>query len=247
MSILLAEGNPTHRHFARQLLDQHFPDYGPVLEVADGAAAVQRALHERPALVVVDMDLPGMHGVEVARQIWAQAPDMKLIFWAQSADETCMRQTFHLIPPETVYGYLLKSASADQFVHTVRGVLIEEQCIIARDMHRAYVRASDRETGLTEVEYEALVDIALGLTDQAIAHRRFLSRRGVTSRLHALYSKLGVEQHQRETAAWGQTFSLRMLAVRVALQRGLLNRVILEDETAQLDTWLHTYRSETAT
>ena len=247
MSILLAESNPTHRHFARQLLDQHFPDYGPVLEVADGASAIQRALTERPGLLVVDMDLPGIHGVEVARQIWAHAPDMKIIFWAQFADETCMRQTFHLIPPETVYGYLLKSASADQFVHTVRGVLIEEQCIIARDMHRAYAQATDRQTGLTDVEYEALVDIALGLTDQAIAHRRFLSRRGVTSRLHALYSKLGVEQHQLETAAWGQTFSLRLLAVRVALQRGLLNRVILEDEATHLETWLHTYRRDIAT
>src|SRR6266571_4949715 len=247
MSILLAESNPTYPHFARQLLDQHFPDYGPVLEVADGASAVQRALTERPWLLVVDMDLPGMHGVEVGRQIWAHAPDVKIIFWAQFADETCIRQTFRLIPPHTVYGYLLKSASAEQFVHTVRGVLIEEQCIIARDMHRAYAQATDRQTGLTDVEYEALVDIALGLTDQAIAHRRFLSRRGVTSRLHALYSKLGVEQSQLETDAWGQTFSLRILAIRVALRRGLLNRVILEDEAAQLDAWVHTYRREIAT
>lgn len=247
MSVLLAEGNPTHSRFARQLLEQHFPDYGPVLEVADGTSTVQMALTERPALLMVDMDLPGVHGVEVARRIWAQAPDVKIIFWAQFADETCMRQTFHLIPSETVYGYLPKSASADQFVHTVRGVLIEEQCIIARDLHRAYSRASDRQTGLTDVEYEALVDIALGLTDHAIAHRRFLSRRGVTNRLHALYSKLGVEQSQLETDAWGQTFNLRILAIRLALRRGLLNRVILDDEAAQLEAWLHTYRSETAT
>jgi two-component system response regulator DesR len=105
MSILLAEDNPTHRHFARQLRDEHFPAYGPVLEVANGAAALQMVLTERPRLVVVDMDLPGIHGVEVARQIWADIPDMKIIFWAQFADETCMRQTFRLIPPETVYGY----------------------------------------------------------------------------------------------------------------------------------------------
>jgi hypothetical protein len=56
-----------------------------------------------------------------------------------------------------------------------------------------------------------------------------------------------VEQSQLETVTWGQTFSLRMLAVRVALQRGLLNRVILEDEATQLAAWLHTYRCETAT
>ena len=58
------------------------------------------------------------------------------------------------------------------------------------------------------------------------------SRRGVTSRLHALYGKLGVEQYQLETDTWGQTFSLRILAIRLALRRGLLNRVILDDEAA---------------
>jgi len=110
---------------------------------------IQQALTARPELVIVSMDLLGVHGVEVARQIWADIPDMKLIFWAQFPDETCMHQTFRLMPPETVYGYLLKSASAGQFVHTVRGVLIEEQCIIARDLHRAYAHATDRQTGLT--------------------------------------------------------------------------------------------------
>jgi DNA-binding NarL/FixJ family response regulator len=86
MSILLAEGNATRRHFARQLFDHHFPAYGLVLEVADGASAVQRALTERPGLMVVDMDL----GVEVARQIWAHAPDTKIIFCAQSADAAAL-------------------------------------------------------------------------------------------------------------------------------------------------------------
>jgi hypothetical protein len=62
--------------------------------------------------------------------------------------------------------------------------------------------------------------------------------------LHALYSKLGVEASQLETDAWGQTFSLRILAIRVALQRGLLNRVILEDEATQLEAWLLTYRRD---
>jgi len=65
--------------------------------------------------------------------------------------------------------------------------------------------------------------------------------------LHALYSKLGVEESQLETDAWGQTFSLRILAIRVALQRGLLNRVILEDEATQLEAWLHTYRRDSTT
>ena len=47
MSILLAEGHPTHRRVARQLFEQHFPNDGPVRAVANGASAVQLALTER--------------------------------------------------------------------------------------------------------------------------------------------------------------------------------------------------------
>jgi len=139
--------------------------------------------------------------------VWAHAPDMKIIFWAQSADETCMRQTFRLIPPDTVYGYLLKSASAEQFCAHGAG-RPPRRAVYHRPRLASRLRPRSRSPdGLTDVDTKPWSDIALGLTDQAIAHRRFLSRRGVTSRLHALYNKLGVEQYQRETDAWGQTFS----------------------------------------
>jgi DNA-binding NarL/FixJ family response regulator len=190
----------------------------------------------------MDIDLPGAHGVETARQIWSQELGIKIVFWAQSADETCVRQIFRLIPPEAVYGYVLNSASEDQFVHTVRSVLVDDQCVIAREVFSVYSRASDQSTGLTDVEYEALIDIALGLTDQAIAHRRFISRRGVTNRLQALYRKLGADQHQFDTGEWGQTFNLRILAIRLALWRGLLNRTILTEEAARLEEWLAAQR-----
>jgi CheY-like chemotaxis protein len=61
MSVLLAEGDPAHRRFARQLFEQHFPEAGPASAVADGASAVQMALTERPDLLLVDMDLPTSH------------------------------------------------------------------------------------------------------------------------------------------------------------------------------------------
>jgi hypothetical protein len=69
----------------------------------------------------------------------------------------------------------------------------------------------------------------------------------VTSRLHALYRKLAVDQYELETDAWGQTFNQRVLVARLALRSGLLNRVILDDEAAQLETWLQEYRCETTT
>jgi hypothetical protein len=56
-----------------------------------------------------------------------------------------------------------------------------------------------------------------------------------------------VDQYELETDAWGQTFNQRVLVARLALRSGLLNRVILDDEAAQLKTWLQEYRCETTT
>ena len=68
-----------------------------------------------------------------------------------------------------------------------------------------------RRTGF-KAEYEALIDIALGLTDRGVARRRYLSRRGAQNRLHSLYTRLGVERSE-ECDEPGSTFSPRNRAV----------------------------------
>ena len=75
---------------------------------------------------------------------------------------------------------------------------------------------------LTEKERDVLIDIAVGLTDRAIAERRYLSRRGVTSRLHSLYRKLRISIGRTPKGA--QLYNLRNRAVAVAFLHGLLTR-----------------------
>ena len=83
--------------------------------------------------------------------------------------------------------------------------------------------------GLSDVEYEILIDVALGLTDKAIAHRKHLSLRSVQNRLQQLYEKLDVYEscgrNHEGSEGW---FNLRMRAVAVALQRKVLNTSALE-------------------
>jgi DNA-binding NarL/FixJ family response regulator len=87
------------------------------------------------------------------------------------------------------------------------------------------------------MEYEVLVDIALGLTDNMIAQRRYLSRRGAQNRLKSLYNKLGVTQSP-DDGTKGEALNLRTRAISIAMRRGLLNSFELEQEEARLQEWL---------
>ena len=88
-----------------------------------------------------------------------------------------------------------------------------------------------------------MIDISLGLTDNLIAQRRYLSRRGVQSRLNSLYGKLSLDQEQFHSEKVGDAFNLRNRAVSVALRRGLINAFELDHEEEYLQGWLKRYKS----
>src|SRR5262249_8071296 len=242
MSILIAEDNSIQSQYLSQLYTSRFPEYAPVEVVADGAQAVGRAKKSKYDLIVLDIQMPHKNGVQAAREIWAAQPRARILFWSQFKDEIYLRELGRIVPPETVYGYLLKTASEEQLVSAARAVLLDEQCWIDREVRGLTTRAANPATSLTDNEYEALVDIALGLTDNAIARRRFLSRRGVQNRLSALYAKLGLDQETEEAALTSsesappsQTFNPRNRAVLMALLRGLINPTELAREADALN------------
>jgi DNA-binding NarL/FixJ family response regulator len=246
MGILIAEDNAIQRQYLTQLYETRFPDYGPVESVAEGVGAVEMARRQHPDLIILDIQMPGKNGIQAAQEIWAAEPKARILFWSQFKDEIYLRELGRIVPAETVYGYLLKTANEEQLISAARAVLIDEQCWIDREVRGLTSRAANPTTGLTDAEYEALIDIALGLTDNTIARRRFLSRRGVQNRLSALYTKLGIDQEQEdlegETAsaanASGQTFNPRNRTVLVALLRGLINPTELSREAKALNDWL---------
>ena len=226
-----------------QLYAARFPEQGMAEVVSDGVQAVERVRKKHYDLIVLDIQMPNKNGIQAAREIWAAEPQARILFWSQFKDEIYLRELGKIVPAETVYAYLLKTATEEQLISAARAVLIDEQCWIDREVRGLTTRAANPSTGLTDIEYEALIDIALGLTDNTIARRRFLSRRGVQNRLSALYTKLSVDQDIEETtsglaAATGQTFNPRNRAVLVALLRGLINPIELAREAEVLSDWL---------
>src|SRR5262249_20871587 len=207
-------------------------------KTADGNEAVSLALTHKPALAVLDIKLSGLSGVKAARQIWSELKLARIIFWSQYKDEIYIRELARIVPGETVYGYVLKSSPDEKLVSALRAVLVHEQCWIDPEIRTVQSRATNRTSGLTDIEYEALVDIALGLTDKSIARRRYLSERGVQNRLRELYGKLSIDVDQIVDDRWGNTYSPRARAISISLQRGLINADELARENEELKQWL---------
>lgn len=234
MKTLIVEDNTAQREHLERLVRERLPQALPLETVADGSLALNEARKTRPELLLLDIQLPGMNGIEVARALWKEQPQTRIVFWSQFKDEIYVRRLAQIVPPETVYGYVLKSSPDEKLVQAVRAVLLDEQCWLDREIRGVQARALQSPSALTEAEFEALIDIALGLTDRGIARRRYLSRRGAQNRLHSLYLKLGVEREEEP----GSMFSPRNRAVFEGLRRGLLNADVLAAENELLERWI---------
>jgi len=241
LRIIIAEDNPKDFEFLDQLFAEWEEPY-QLERAPNGMVALELAVKQEEPLVVSDIQLPELNGIEFARALWQQKPGARIVFWSQFKDEMYVRALSRIVPPETVYGYILKSNSRDKIAAAVRTVLLEDQCWIDPDVRKVQGVAGHSQTALSDIEFEALVDISLGLTDNLVAQRRYLSRRGVQSRLNSLYSKLGIDQDQFHDDRVGDAFNLRNRAVAVALRRGLINAFELEHEENEFQNWLKRFR-----
>jgi DNA-binding NarL/FixJ family response regulator len=231
--LIISDDNPRDRAFLAGVLQQ----FTPVI-TANGEEALAACRDSAEPWLVTDIQMPGFNGIELARRVWADHATARILFWSQHSDETYVRALAKLIPAETVYGYVLKNNPAETLHRAAQAVFEECQCWIDPHIRRVQARSLRSCDALTDAEYEVLIDIALGLTDNTIAERRYLSRRGVQNRLQSLYNKLGANLEHSNTNGHGELLNARARAVSLALQRGLVNAFELKQEEHLLKNWL---------
>lgn len=233
MKVLIVEDDAVHRAFLRDVLVGTFPGCD-LLEAENGLVGEKLAREHGSTNVVVDLQMPQRTGVEMARTLWRERPGTSIMFWSNYADEAYVRGVSRIVPAGAAYGYVLKSASEERLGLALRGVFLEGQCVIDREIRTVQQTTAERSDSFSDVEYEILLDLALGLTDRLIAERRSVSLRSVQNRLQQIYDKLGVY----ESDGGSDAFNLRMRAVTLAFLRKLLNRGSLEQADAELAVWL---------
>lgn len=227
-NLIIAEDNPRDREF----LSQHLTQYTLTL-TEDPLQAIELAKLQINPQIISDIQMPLMNGVTLAKNIWKEKPNAKILFWSNYGDETYIRSLIKIIPQETVYGYVLKDNTSEVLLKAVAAVFIEDQCWIDPKLRPTQNLALQADSGLTDTDYEVLIDISLGLTDKLIAERRFLSHRGAQNRLKTLYLKLGVATENNES----KQLNIRARAVSIALRRGLINSDEIEKEEILFQQW----------
>ncbi|WP_018855451.1 MULTISPECIES: response regulator transcription factor [unclassified Rhizobium] len=237
MKVLIVEDDPLHRSYLHEAICASLPECEMVIEAQNGKEGEKLARDHKSAHVVMDLQMNNRNGIEAARTIWNERPDTRILFWSNYSDEAYVRGVSRIVPDGAAYGYVLKSASDERLRLALRSIFIEAQCVIDREVRGMQQKSLGHAKGFSDSEYEILVDIALGLTDRAIARRRGLSLRSVQNRLQQLYEKLEVYQNSSEDNEDGR-FNLRARAVTVALLRKLLNYSALERAETELSEWL---------
>ena len=196
IKILLAEDHVVVRQGTRQLLERE-QDLEVVGEAGDGEEAVRLASQLKPDVVIMDVAMPKLNGIEATKQIKALLPSAAvLILSGYDYDE----YIFGLLEAGAA-GYLLKDVSGDELIGAIRAVYAGEPVlhpVVARKlMNRVKSQVSiTAEAGhqelLTQRELEVLKLAAKGMSNKDIAEALNISVRTVQAHLRDIFNRLGV-------------------------------------------------------
>ena len=194
LTVLIADDHPLVREALHRALDVE-EDMKVIAEAGDGEAAVEIAAELKPNVVVMDIVMPKLNGIEATRKIKEIAPDTAvLILTAYDDDEYVLG-----LLDAGAAGYLLKSARGRDLVGAIRAISSGESVlhpnIIARLLKRASgapVKENKAQGLLSERESEVLRLVAQGMNNKEIADKLFLSLRTVKAHLTSVFNKLNV-------------------------------------------------------
>ncbi len=189
--VLVADDHPIVRGGLIALLDT-LDGVDVVGQVGTGRAAVRAAVEHRPDVVVMDLRMPDLDGVEATRQIRDRAPGVAVLVLTMFDEDVLVEGAL----AAGARGYLLKGAEGAEIERAIRtvasGDTVLSRSVAERVLTRVGAVPSVRSLGLTPREHEVLDLIARGLGNATIAARLHLSPKTVGNHISAIFTKLGV-------------------------------------------------------
>ncbi len=194
--ILLADDHTVVRKALRLLLES-YPEFAVIADAADGRAAVALAEEHKPDVVVMDVAMPNLNGIEAARQIAAKLPHSAILFLSMYADEGYVLRALRA----GARAYVLKDSPEDDLVNAVRAASQGKAFFsptISKMLVEEYVRQmqnrnlEDSYDLLTGREREILQLLAEGKGNKDVAGLLNLSLRTVETHRNNIFQKLSL-------------------------------------------------------
>lgn len=183
------------------------PDMQVVGEANDGLEAFVKAQELKPDLILMDVQMPGMDGLEAARQIKQLLPEAVIIMLTVRDDD---EKLFGALK-NGAQGYLLKEIRSQSMLEMLRGALRGEAALSPslagrvlsefRRLSKGGIQETEDDGGLTEREHQVLVEAARGATDKEIAAALNISLNTVKTHVRNILSKLHVRTRREATKA----------------------------------------------
>lgn len=212
-TIVLADDHRIVRQGLRALLAGE-ADFEVVGEADDGREALELVKRLNPDVLVLDLMMPGLNGLEVARQLPRQSPGVRVVVLSMYDDEGFVLEAL----ANGVSGYVLKDSNSSDLVHAVREVAAGRRYLspplsdraIEAYQQRAKVGTMDKHETLTTREREVLQLSAEGHTNSEIAARLGISTRTAETHRSRVMHKLGLHTQSE--------------LIRYAIRRGIIKQ-----------------------
>jgi len=208
--VLIVDDHPMVRRGLHSLLSS-YPDIAVVGEAENGTAALQAVTDLSPHVVLLDIQMFGGDGIEIASRILRCAPQVKIIVLTAYDNEEYILGAFRA----GAYAYLLKNSSDETVVETIRLVQQGRRLLspslmdqVLRQFHLLAQAEASREHKLSQDEVHVLARVANGATSEEIAREIHWSERTVKRKIEEIAAKLGARN--------------RAQAVAMAIREGLI-------------------------
>ncbi|GAC1390738.1 MAG: response regulator transcription factor [Ktedonobacteraceae bacterium] len=196
--VLIADDHPVFRYGLRALLQTEVTTIEVVGEAATGEEAVTLATQVNPEVILMDVNMPGINGIEATRRILSTTPQVGILMLTMFDDDEAVFAAIRL----GARGYLLKGAEGEETLRAIKAVSQGEAIFsptIAQRL-RGYFATQRKHPQtaaplfpeLTEREREVLTLLAQGYTNPTIAERLVLSPKTVRNHVSTIFSKLQV-------------------------------------------------------
>lgn len=201
--VLLAEDHPLVRRGLDQLLGAA-PDIEIVAAAADGAEAVRMAAEHQPDVVLMDLEMPNLDGIEATRAIVGSGGSARVVILTSFSDRERILDALDA----GAIGYMLKDAEPEELLRGVRAAARGDSPLDPRAAAAVVTaRQTRRSASLSERQRTVLALVATGRQNKHIARELEISEKTVKAHLTAIYQILGVTD-RTQAALWAQRHHL---------------------------------------
>jgi DNA-binding NarL/FixJ family response regulator len=191
--VLIADDQTLFRSGLARLLEED-PRVQVVGQAVDGADALKKVAALKPDVVLMDLKMPNLDGIEATRRIMAEHPQTKVLVLSTFDADSYVLQALHA----GAGGYVLKNSQSEAIVHSILAVMAGERVMASAVANRVLDMLSGTTTpkefydGLTAREVEILKLLATGQANKQVAHRLRISEKTVRNHVSNMYAKLQI-------------------------------------------------------